>query len=129
MTQYTQSTLANVMFSKELQRRLKDDNVKAVSLHPGVVTTELTRYAREKWYYNIIFSMLLNTVTNYLWKTPLEGAQTSLQCALEDFDKLEGGAFYSDCKVRKENSLARKEDDCKRLWEVTEKAINEKLNK
>ena len=129
MTQYTQSKLANVMFSKELQRRLKDDNVKAVSLHPGAVTTELTRYAKEKWYYNLIFSVFSNTVTNYFWKTPLQGAQTSLQCALEDFDKLEGGAYYSDCKVKKENSLARKEDDCKRLWEVTEKAINEKLNK
>ncbi len=36
---YSQSKLANVMFSYELARRLKDTSVTANALHPGVVST------------------------------------------------------------------------------------------
>lgn len=37
------SKYANVLFSKELQRKFDDKNIdaKAVSLHPGVVYTEI----------------------------------------------------------------------------------------
>mmetsp|Transcript_22955 Transcript_22955/g.19916 ORF Transcript_22955/g.19916 Transcript_22955/m.19916 type:complete len:281 (+) Transcript_22955:56-898(+) len=41
---YAQSKLANVLFTKEYAKLHKDDNIKAVALHPGVVRTELARH-------------------------------------------------------------------------------------
>ena len=35
-------------------------------------------------------------------KDPESGAQTSLHCSLEQFDKLENGKYYADCEVKKE---------------------------
>ena len=41
---YCRSKLANVMFSRELARRVADSGVTVCSLHPGTVHTELARY-------------------------------------------------------------------------------------
>lgn len=43
---YGQSKLANILFTYELARRLgPETNVVANCLHPGIVNTELARYA------------------------------------------------------------------------------------
>ncbi len=44
---YFQSKLANVLFAKELDRRMRGTGVKACSLHPGVVATDLSRHAAQ----------------------------------------------------------------------------------
>lgn len=41
---YSQSKLANVMFTRELAKRLQGTGVTVYSLHPGVISTELTRH-------------------------------------------------------------------------------------
>ena len=46
---YTQSKLANVLFTKELARRGEGSGVSAYSLHPGVVHTELGRHIKETY--------------------------------------------------------------------------------
>lgn len=73
-------------------------NVKVVSLHPGVVNTELGRYMGM----NPVVSNVFKLVAPLFLKTPIQGAQTSLHCALLDFDKLESGKYYSDSKVTEE---------------------------
>jgi len=40
---YSQSKLANVMFTRELAKRLKGTDVTVTALHPGVVDTEIFR--------------------------------------------------------------------------------------
>ncbi len=44
---YSQSKLANVLFTKELARRLEGSGVTCYSLHPGVIDTELARHVEE----------------------------------------------------------------------------------
>lgn len=47
---YSQSKLSNILFTRELDKRLKKEgvsHVKVCALHPGVVRTELGRYMFE----------------------------------------------------------------------------------
>jgi retinol dehydrogenase-12 len=41
---YGQSKLANILFTRELAKRLEGTGVTTYTLHPGVVDTELVRY-------------------------------------------------------------------------------------
>ena len=41
---YNQSKLANLLFSRELSRRLSGTGVTTYCLHPGVIATDLGRY-------------------------------------------------------------------------------------
>ena len=46
---YARSKLANIMFVKELAKRLVGTGVTVCSLHPGTINTELTRYFLNGW--------------------------------------------------------------------------------
>ncbi len=67
-----------------------------------------------------MFSTLGHPFIRIFGKSPLQGAQTSLYCALEDFDKLVDGAYYADCKVTKVNPESLKEENGRKLWEVSD---------
>jgi retinol dehydrogenase 12 len=49
MDAYTQSKLANVLFTKELARRGEGSGVTAYALHPGVIHTELGRHIKDTY--------------------------------------------------------------------------------
>ena len=123
---YDQSKLANVIFTRELQRLMDEEkaNVKVVSLHPGVVRTELGRYILDKFSFKFI-TMLISPVLYYVTKNAKQGAQTSIYCALEDHEKLQGGAYYSDCKAKDPNPLALEDGVGEKLWRATARMIAE----
>lgn len=78
---YGRSKAANVLFTRELQRRIDQAGLNgiAVSLHPGVVRTELAR----NFSWKILVAKAIFTPFLYLlMKTPWEGAQTTLHLAL-----------------------------------------------
>ncbi len=64
-----------------------------MAVHPGVVSTDLTRYMQEKWHYKLLMKTIGGPLIKVFGKTPIEGAQTSQYCALEEFDKLVPGGY------------------------------------
>ncbi|XP_024941452.1 retinol dehydrogenase 11 isoform X2 [Cephus cinctus] len=92
---YAQSKLANVLFTKELDKRLKDakiDNITTYSLHPGVISTELSRHLDSSFFRGS------RSLFSFFWgpfmKTPEQGAQTTIYCAVAEECSKESGLYY-----------------------------------
>lgn len=118
---YYQSKLANILFSTELVKRLNRANVEKVtvySVHPGVVYTELGRYLKPG-----PMNFFFNYGGHFFAKTPEEGAQTQIYCAVDEGCANETGLYYADCAAEKSTSAARNEEDSQRLWEESLKMV------
>lgn len=121
-TAYMQSKLANVIFTRELQRRLEGTNVKAVCLHPGLILTELNHNKGVRWYERFAISIIRKIA-----RPAAEGAKTTVYCTLEEHEKLVPGAYYSDRKVARENTVALKPENWTRLWNLSKDMIASKI--
>ncbi|XP_030623395.1 retinol dehydrogenase 12 [Chanos chanos] len=107
---FVQSKLANVLFTRELARRVEDLGVTAYVVDPGIVKTELTRHMKKS------LQLFLKTC-GFLMKTPAEGAYTVLYCALAP--DLQTGGYYRNCGLASCSRAAN--DDCtaNKLWAVS----------
>ncbi len=104
---YGQSKTANILHAKELNRRYYGDGIIAVSLHPGLIETELWRHA------GVIMSMN---------KTIPQGAATSVFCCVSP--TIIGGQFYNDCAASAVPAHANNEEDANLLWELSAQLTN-----
>ncbi|NXI66578.1 RDH12 dehydrogenase, partial [Anseranas semipalmata] len=123
---YCHSKLANVLFTRELARRLQGKSqrraeqfsawllsnvVTANSLHPGSVHSELVRHSFVMTWLWRIFSFFL--------KTPWEGAQTSVYCAVAEELESVTGQYFSDCRPAYVSPWGRDDETAKKLWNVS----------
>ena len=90
---YSRSKLANLMFSRELAKRLAGTNVTTYSLHPGMVNTELTRHFHRQMPGPVM--AFHNFMKNLLMIDAELGAQTSLYCALDQEVANQSGFYYA----------------------------------
>ena len=110
---YSQSKLANVMFTNELARRLQGTGVTANSLHPGVVRTNFGAEDQAGF-----FSVMGGMVRPFL-KTPAQGAQTSIYLASSpDVDGVTG-QFFVNRKPKTANKVAYDPAAMARLWQTS----------
>lgn len=111
---YGRSKLANILFALELGKRLEGTGVTTYSLHPGVIDTELGRHVQSShpW-----LSWIFTPILKPFFKTPLEGAQTTLYCALDEKCGNETGLYYKECAVSNPYPRAKNKEVAKELWE------------
>ncbi|KAM4601245.1 retinol dehydrogenase 13 [Polymixia lowei] len=114
LASYRQSKLANILFSRELARRLNGTGVTSYSLHPGVIRTELGRHV-ESWF--PMLRALLTAPSLLLMKTPSQGAQTSIYCAVALGLEAQSGCYFSDCTEKETAPEGRDDTVAARLWE------------
>ncbi|XP_023127127.2 retinol dehydrogenase 12-like [Amphiprion ocellaris] len=117
MKAYSQSKLANVLFSHSLAKRLEGTGVTCYALHPGAVKTDLQRHVSGPMYLIMMF-------IRPFFKTAVQGAQTTIYCAVEPSLENETGQYYGDC-ARTSCCDAGKDDDlAQKLWELSCRMLN-----
>ncbi|XP_071324812.1 retinol dehydrogenase 12 isoform X2 [Trachinotus anak] len=90
---YRQSKLANVLFSRELAGRLRGAGVSSFCLHPGVIRTELGRHV-QGWF--PLLGALLSLPSLLLMKTPTQGCQTTVYCAVTPGLEGRSGQYFRE---------------------------------
>ncbi len=111
---YGQSKLANVLFTRELARRVGRARVTANALHPGVVATH---FAVEEGGLAGAFFRLARPFL----ATPEKGARTPVHLA--SAPEVEGvtGRYFADLREREPSAAARDDAAAARLWEISER--------
>lgn len=121
---YSQSKLANILFTKELASSLAGTNITAVCLHPGAVRTELMRYTGEGLFFWFPYFMKsIHYIYAVVSKSPKEGAQTTIHCAVADDIPKYNGYYFSDCEPKKPSINGMNRQDAKRLWDVSKEMV------
>ncbi len=111
MQEYAVSKLANVLFTKELARRLSPDRVTTYSLHPGVIASDIwgRRMPRP----------LAWLVTRFM-KSTADGALTTIHCTASPSVAAETGLYYTDSKEKRPSRLADDAALATELWTRSE---------
>lgn len=113
-TAYSQSKLANILFTYDLARRLRGTGVTANCLHPGLVNTGWGRGSRG------IFKIGMKLFTPFML-SPEQGAKTSIYLASSP--EVEGitGLYFIKCRPTPSANASYDADTAKKLWEVSER--------
>jgi NAD(P)-dependent dehydrogenase (short-subunit alcohol dehydrogenase family) len=124
-TAYGQSKTANVLFAVEATRRWASDGITVNALMPGGIRTNLQRYVPDE---ELERMRVAAGVTGAMWKTPEQGAATSILVATSPLLDGIGGRYFEDCneaevgKLSARNGVAAYALDpeaAARLWEVS----------
>ena len=115
--EYGRSKLANILYTRELVKRLGKTTVTVNCLHPGAVSTSLGTQN------NGVLGRILPVLLKPFFKTPLDGAKTSIYlCSSADVEGVTG-QYFVKCKAVKPKPWALDEAAAKRLWDYTEKSV------
>jgi NAD(P)-dependent dehydrogenase (short-subunit alcohol dehydrogenase family) len=106
---YCETKLMNLLFTRELARRLEGTGVTANAVHPGTVATDLLLNGLP----------LLRLFTRWM-KTPEEGARTSVHVASSPAAQGVTGRYFIDERQAAPAPQALSDDDARRLWDASE---------
>jgi retinol dehydrogenase 12 len=120
---YGNSKLYNILFTKEMHRRLIKEGIMNVSvnaMHPGVVATgfALKSTSYMKWVFQLMRPFILS---------PKQGADTIIYLASDPKAGKYSGAYLKNRKIIKPSSKLDTRDNAKRLWAKCEELTGEKF--
>ncbi|MBI5596339.1 MAG: SDR family oxidoreductase [Elusimicrobia bacterium] len=111
---YGESKLANILFTRELSRRLAGTGVTANSLHPGVVATGFGRNSKG------LMNLMVRLAAPFLI-TPEKGAETIVYLASSPQAAGVTGKYFVRCAEARTTAAAQDDDAARRLWELSER--------
>lgn len=115
---YAASKLANILFTVELDRRLRSSGVTANALHPGVVGTSFGKGPDSPRMMG-----LLMTVLKPFLRKPAQGASTSVFLATAEAAALDAGRYWSDEAPKDPMPAAIDSAAAARLWSMSSQLV------
>lgn len=127
---YGQSKTANVLFAVEAWERWESDGIAVNSLMPGAVSTRLGRHVSEEEIERVRTAAGPGAPA---WKTPEQGAATSVLVAASSLLEGVGGRYFEDCNEAAVNTTgsgrgvaayALDSEAAARLWQVSVETLS-----
>ena len=109
---YGRTKLMNILFTRELSRRLTGTGVTANCLHPGFVATRFGDASGG------LMSVALRVAKKFAL-TPQEGANTIVYLASSPEVDGVSGKYFHECKQVLPTAEAQKDADARRLWDIS----------
>ena len=136
---YGQSKTAASLLAIEISERMKDEGIKTYSVHPGGIFTPLQRHLEKEEM--IALGWLgedgeLSEMAAANFKSPTQGASTSLWCATSPMLEEVSGVYCENCDVavrQEDGPMARyigvadwavDTDEAAKLWDLTEHTLS-----
>ncbi|WP_040872170.1 SDR family NAD(P)-dependent oxidoreductase [Nocardia exalbida] len=122
---YGQSKTANVLFAVEATRRWAEDGITVNALMPGGIRTNLQRHVSDE---ELAQLRAAAGGARMMWKTPEQGAATSVLVATSPLLDGVGGRYFEDCGEAEVGVLSARNgvaayaldpDAAARLWRVS----------
>lgn len=121
-TRYGISKAANILFASEMARRLGSKKITSVSLHPGLILTQLYEPTRNA---NFVVRLGLPAAARLLFDDVPHGTLGQLFLAASaKKDELVNGAYYTPVGKRRPIALTEDAEQAGRLWRWTEDQLN-----
>lgn len=125
---YAESKLAMCMYAKMLGRR-EEGVVECVSLHPGVVQTELARYILPRWMGPAKEGGVVSWILSVFgFKTVEEGARLSVEIGCKGRGEVENGEMFVGVGGKKAPErllpLLQSMEACQVVFEDTQRFVN-----
>lgn len=117
--QYCNSKLANILFTKELAKRLEGTGVTVNALHPGVIASGFGRNNKG------VFGFIMRNLAGPFLGSEESGAKTSVYLASSPEVDDKTGLYFKSCKETQPTSAARDETLATRLWKVSEELVQQ----
>jgi NAD(P)-dependent dehydrogenase (short-subunit alcohol dehydrogenase family) len=114
---YSRSKLANILFTRELARRLAGTGLTANCLHPGVVKTRFGDSSGG------VLGLLIPFLRLF-FISPEQGAETIVYLASAPEVADTSGGYFVKRKLTEPSAAARDDTAAKRLWIESEKLAN-----
>jgi NAD(P)-dependent dehydrogenase (short-subunit alcohol dehydrogenase family) len=114
-TVYATTKLENILFTRELGRRLEGTGVLATSFNPGVVATDLGREDTT--------GILYRSPLRRLMKSPDQGADTLVWLATAPTERLRQGGYYTSRRPGVTHVQARSSRLARQLWDRSERLV------
>ncbi len=115
---YAESKLLNILFTRELARRLAGSGVTVNVLHPGFVRTNFGKTNTG------LLAILFGLFSRLFAISPEKGAETSIYLATSPEVAGVSGQYFSNKKAVAPASQAQDEESARRLWAESERIVS-----
>ncbi|MBN9545343.1 MAG: SDR family oxidoreductase [Alphaproteobacteria bacterium] len=110
---YARSKLCNILFTRQLARRIAGSGVTANCLHPGFVATRFGDQSGGLLAIGVWAAKRLTAISEE------DGAKTLVYLAASENVAQVNGAYFYECKIDMPSPAARDDRAAKRLWDIS----------